>query len=283
MRRLKADFAGALCAALLLGQGPAAAQDAAEQTGAEQTGEEVQGSVDYSDYMLSTGDVINVKVYNEPELSVSGVRVPANGEISYPLLGRIDITNHTVSTLEKHVTALLLNGYLKEPKVSVSVSQYRPFFIKGDVEEPGRHTFSEGMTLEQALTVAGGSTELGEGGSISIDRRGAESFEVKRVDVPIRPGDVITVKQDVASESEEAVNFVYLYGEVRKPGGYEYRKGLTVEKIVAIAGGFTPRASKRKIDISRYEEGEGPGTLDGVDLTEEVLPGDVITVGESWF
>jgi len=237
----------------------------------------------YADYALAPGDVINVKVYNEPELSVSGIRIPGNGEISYPLLGRIDVENHTVTTLEKHLTALLLNGYLKEPKVSVSIAEYRPFFVKGDVRQPGRHPFSEGMTLEQALTVAGGSTELGENNNIVINRQNGETLEVQEISVPIRPGDVITVKRDVVTEAEESTNYVYLYGEVGSPGGYEYRHGLTVEKVVAMAGGFTPRASKRKIDISRYNEGEGPTTLDGVDLTREVLPGDVITVGESWF
>lgn len=240
-------------------------------------------SSEYQDYMLAPGDVINVKVYNEPELSVKGVRIPSNGVISYPLLGRIDVENHSVATLEKHLTALLLNGYLKEPKVSISVSEYRPFFVKGDVSQPGRHSFSEGMTLEQALSVAGGSTELGENSSIVIKRPNGETLDVDELGVEVRPGDVITVKRDVVNEAEESTNYVYLYGEVGKPGGYEYRSGLTVEKIVAMAGGFTPRASKRKIDISRYKEGEGPATLDSVKLTQEVRPGDVITVGESWF
>lgn len=241
-------------------------------------------SVDSStDYMLAPGDVITVKVFNEPELSVSNVRIPGNGIISYPLLGRINIENHSVATLEKHLTALLLNGYLKKPKVSISVSEYRPFFVKGDVKEPGRHPFSEGMTLEQALTIAGTSTQIGENTQILVSRFNGETTQVNEVGYPIRPGDVITVKKDVLSEAEESTNYIYLYGEVSKPGGYEFRSGLTVEKAIAMAGGFTPRASKRKIDISRYEEGKGPSTLDRVKLTTEILPGDVVTVGESWF
>jgi len=236
------------------------------------------------DYMLAPGDVISVKVFNEPELSVGKLRIPGNEVISYPLLGRIDTDGHSVATLEKHLTALLLNGYLKKPEVSISIEQYRPFFVKGDVNQPGRHSFSEGMTLEQALTIAGGSTELGENSNISISRFNGETFQVEKVHgVPIRPGDVITVKRDVINEAEEATNYIYLYGEVNKPGGYEYRNGLTVEKVVAMAGGFTPRASKRKIDISRYTQGEGPSTLDSVELTADIKPGDVITVGESWF
>lgn len=235
------------------------------------------------DYMLAPGDVINVQVFNEPELSVSNLRIPGSGVISYPLLGRIDTENHSVATLEKHLTALLLNGYLKKPEVSITISNYRPFFVKGDVDNPGRHSYSEGMTLEQALTIAGSSTRIGESTQISINRFNGGTVQVDEVGYPINPGDVITVKRDVMTEAEESTNYVYLYGEVSKPGGYEFRSGLTVEKAVAMAGGFTPRASKRKIDISRYEEGEGASTLDSVKLTEKILPGDVITVGESWF
>jgi len=240
-------------------------------------------AADDADYMLAPGDIINVKVFNEPELSVENLRIPGNGVVSYPLLGRIDTKNHSVATLEKHLTALLLNGYLKKPEVSISMAEYRPFFVKGDVEQPGRHPFSEGMTLEQALTIAGGSSELGDNTEVSVSRFNGETVQVDEVGFQIRPGDVITVKRDVLTEAEESTNYIYLYGEVSKPGGYEFRSGLTVEKAVAMAGGFTPRASKRKIDISRYTEGEGPRTLDGVDLTAEILPGDVVTVGESWF
>lgn len=236
-----------------------------------------------ADYLLAPGDVVSIKVFNEPELSVEALRIPGNGVISYPLLGRIDTKNHSLATLEKHLTALLLNGYLKKPEVSISMSEYRPFFVKGDVKQPGRHPFAEGMTLEQALTIAGSSSVFGDKTRISVNRFDGETVEVEEIDFQIRPGDVITVKRDVLTEAEEATNYIYLYGEVSKPGGYEFRSGLTVEKAVAMAGGFTPRASKRKIDISRYTEGEGPKTLDRVELTATIMPGDVVTVGESWF
>lgn len=236
-----------------------------------------------ADYMLGPGDVISIQVFNEPELSVSGIRIPSNGIISYPLLGRIDTENNSVASLEKQLTAMLLNGYLKKPEVSITVSEYRPFFVKGDVEKPGQHSYTEGMTLEQALSIAGTSTEGSENAHISVSRENGGTFEVNESDYPINPGDVITVKRDVVSNAEEAKKYVYLYGEVRSPGGYEFRNGLTVEKAVAIAGGFTARASKRKIDISRYTEGDGPHTLERVELTAQIMPGDVITVGESWF
>lgn len=236
------------------------------------------------DYVVAPGDIISVTVFDEPELSVSAIRIPANRIISYPLLGRVNTRNHTVASLEKHITSLLLNGYLKKPVVSIAISGYRPFFVRGDVDRPGQHDFSEGMTLEKALTVAGGSMESGDDDTkITVTRGNSNPVKVADLKFAISPGDVITVDRADHQIAEESTNYVYMYGEVSSPGGYEFRKGLTIEKAIAMAGGFTDRASKRKIDVSRYTEGEGPTTLEKVDLTEEVYPGDVITVGESWF
>ncbi|MCP4407260.1 MAG: polysaccharide export protein [Gammaproteobacteria bacterium] len=73
---------------------------------------------------------------------------------------------------------------------------------------------------------------------------------------------------------------VYVNGEVKQPGGYSYRVGLTVHKAVTLAGGFTERASPKKITLIRENEGDKP---QNVDLSDHLRPGDIITVGESFF
>ena len=83
------------------------------------------------------------------------------------------------------------------------------------------------------------------------------------------------------SEEEKERLYVFVQGEVRTSGRFEYVDGLTVEKAIVLAGGFGARASKRKIDIRR--EGEPPLELNRVKLTDPVLPGDIITVGVSIF
>ncbi len=231
------------------------------------------------EYMISPGDIISVRVFGEPDLSLSGIRVPTDGHISYPLLGQIRINNHTVRSLEQQLTALLRNGFLQKPKVSVSIVEYRPIFVKGGVNSPGAHDYAEGLTVEKALALAGGFSNKGKVEGIIVLRDSGTS-EVVGLDYSILPGDVITVPEVAVVNTKE---YIYLHGEVNSPGSYEYRKGLTVEKALALAGGFSDRASKRKIQISRENEAGDWVRLKKLELNFMVEPGDVITVGASLF
>jgi len=236
-------------------------------------------------YVIGPGDMLSINVYGEPELSLEKVRVSLDGMIPYPLLGRIQVVGHTVATLEKDITYKLKQGYLYRPQVTVAVVEFRPIYLKGNVKKPGVHTYTEGMTVEQAIALAGGIIEGSTLTEVSLTRDGADPIGV---DLPykIMPGDILnlaTVEEKKETVVQESGDFIYLYGEVKQPGSFRYREGLTVEKAIALAGGFGPRASKRKIDISRDVEGEGSKKIKKVSLTDPVLPGDVITVGESWF
>ena len=99
----------------------------------------------------------------------------------------------------------------------------------------------------------------------------------------IKPGDVVTItEEDGFGGKEEA--FIYLHGEVNSAGEYVYRKDLTVEKAIVLAGGFSLRASPRKITVTRYEEGqEEPIKLKRVKLYLPIKAGDVIKVGARLF
>jgi len=96
---------------------------------------------------------------------------------------------------------------------------------------------------------------------------------------------VITIGEELGV-SEDPTLFVYLHGEVVKPGEYLFRRGLTVEKAIVLAGGFTLRGSPRKIKVTRYT-GQGkdqePVKLKGVKLYTPIEPGDVIKIGARWF
>ena len=181
-------------------------------------------SADQGQYTIGPGDVVSVSVFGEPDLTVAETKVSGDGRISMPLIGQVKAKGQTVSQLERRLENLLKDGYMKDPKVTVAILAYRPF---------------------------------------------------------------------------------YVYGEVNTPGSYPYKDGLTVEKAIALAGGLTPRASKRKITLKREVEGEKKREVKGkkkrevkgkkkqevkgknrkkrVNLKTEVKPGDVITVGESFF
>ena len=231
--------------------------------------------------IIAPGDSLSIKVFGEPDLSLDSVKVTRRGTISFPLLGEIKVSGYGPRQLETRLNTLLSNGYLLKPEVSVFVIERRPFFVKGAVENPGFYPFSGGITVEKGIILAGGFSETADKGLLTIIRENANSQETLETQLyaHIRPGDIVSVgEKDAVALSKDVF---YVHGEVRTPGEYKYKKGLTVNKAIVLAGGFTKRASKRKIKITREEE-DGIKTFRAkVNLT--VQPGDIIDVGQSLF
>jgi len=148
------------------------------------------------DYQISADDQISVIVFNETDLGVNKVRVSGNGTISMPLLGQVAIEGHTVTEVEQKITVLLLDGYLKKPNVTVTITEYRPFYINGEVDKPGSYPYKKGLTVEKAVALAGGFTERASKRTISLVSESDKRF-VKAVALSdtIKPGDVITVSE----------------------------------------------------------------------------------------
>lgn len=169
---------------LLLAIGPALAQAAPEQPEAQ-------------NYRLSSGDVIEIRVYGEDDLTVN-VRLGDNGAINYPFLGELRVDKLTVAQLERRITEGLKGRYLVDPIVSVSITEYRPFFVNGEVHRPGAIAYQPGVTLRKAIAMAGGFTERANRRGADVIRGGGEhSGETHAInmDDQIRPGDIITIKQ----------------------------------------------------------------------------------------
>ncbi|TFH40237.1 MAG: polysaccharide export protein [Lysobacterales bacterium] len=148
-----------------------------------------------TDYRIDTGDRISITVYQEPDLSVIGVRVNANGTIAYPLLGDLRVDGLTSQELQDLVTSKLLDGYLKNPSINVSIDSYRLYYIKGEVNRPGGYAFVDGLTVAKAVALAGGYTARASEGKITLVREAdpENPLETAGTNTPIRPGDVITV------------------------------------------------------------------------------------------
>lgn len=213
---------------------------------------------------------------------MASIRIPTNGSISYPLVGQLGLIGKTTRSIESDLAKRLAAGYIRNPTVSVSVLEYRPIYVRGAVIATGEHPFSIGMTVEKVIAVAGGFTEDADTLTITLireTRAGSTSLPVVRT-TSVQPGDIIDVAKG-QKVSEDAKLYIYMYGEIAKPGSYEFRNGLSVEKAIALAGGFGIRASKKKIKISR--EGEPPIIIKRAKLTDIVMPGDVITVKASLF
>src|SRR5690349_2965637 len=100
-----------------------------------------------SSYKLGSGDTISVRVLGEDDLRREKVRLSDAGTISFPILGEIRVKGLTAGAVEDHITRGLKGRYLVNPQVTVSIDEYRPFFVNGMVEKPGGYPFSPGMTV----------------------------------------------------------------------------------------------------------------------------------------
>ena len=150
-----------------------------------------------SSYRLASGDVISVRVLGEEDLSKEEVLLTDAGTVSLPALGEVRIAGLTLSEVAQLVTQGLLGDYLVNPQVSVSIYQYRPFYINGMVETPGSYPYQPGLTVRKAASLAGGFRERASLRGISIIRENEPGNQSRRVDLDalVQPGDIITVDE----------------------------------------------------------------------------------------
>lgn len=150
---------------------------------------------DLSGYRLSAGDKVRIAVFGEDDLTVSE-RVSDRGTISYPLLGELRVADLTPGELEALVTSRLRGPYLVDPRVRVSIEEYREFFVMGQVNRPGSYAYLPGLTVRKAISIAGGYTERASRNKVFVvsERSPDEERRVKQED-DVGPGDTIVVKE----------------------------------------------------------------------------------------
>ena len=151
-----------------------------------------------SRYRLASGDVISIYVLGEDDLKREKLRLTDAGTIQYPVLGEIRIKGLTTGELEQRITSGLVKAdYLKNPRVTVSIDEYRPFFINGEVQRPGGYPYVPGLTVLKAVSIGGGFKDRASKRNIFVVRDGAPNEERKRVelDTPIYPGDILTIEE----------------------------------------------------------------------------------------
>jgi polysaccharide export outer membrane protein len=147
-------------------------------------------------YRLASGYRLRVIVFGQDNLSNS-FSVDGSGNVSLPLIGLVKASGLTTAELERGVEARLRNGFLREPRVSIEVEAFRPFFVLGEVTTSGQYPFINGMTVQNAVAVAGGYTPRGFHGDVDITRvvDGRPLTFAAPQTFPVRPGDTITVRE----------------------------------------------------------------------------------------
>jgi polysaccharide export outer membrane protein len=153
-----------------------------------------------SNYRLGAGDTISITVYDEKELSLEKVKLSDAGSISYPMLGEIKVLGMTVSTLQNKISDGLKGVYLVNPKVTVSVDQYRDIFVNGQVYKPGNYPYQPGLTVRKAVSIAGGFKDRANKEFVSVIHESQDTQDnptPKKVTTGtlVQPGDTITVEE----------------------------------------------------------------------------------------
>jgi len=150
-----------------------------------------------SSYKLAPGDVISIRVYGEDDLSREKIRLSDAGTIAYPFLGEVKALGLTTGDIERSITAGLSGRYLTNPRVSVTIEEYRPFYINGMVEKPGAYPFQPGLTVLKASSLAGGFKERASFSKITIirDEDPKAGPQKATMNTPINPGDTIFVDE----------------------------------------------------------------------------------------
>lgn len=184
--------AASLCLALAAIAPAAQAQGAppAPQASAPITADQAAGL----DYQLGSGDKVRVTVFGEPSLS-GEFYVTGSGKLSLPLVGEVKAEGLSVRQFQDTVETALRDGYLKEPRVSVEVLNFRPFYILGEVTKPGTYPYTSGLTVQNAVATAGGYTYRADKGKVFIKHDGEEK-ETKVELTPstkVGPGDTVRI------------------------------------------------------------------------------------------
>jgi polysaccharide export outer membrane protein len=147
-------------------------------------------------YTLDAGDKVRVVVFGQDNLSNS-YTVDAAGQVTLPLIGAVGARGATTQQLAGAIASRLKQSYIRDPSVAVEVEVYRPFFVLGEVTYPGQYPFVPDMTVEKAISIAGGFTPRAYKDPVTVTRKidGVFARRALPAHSKVRPGDVITVSE----------------------------------------------------------------------------------------
>ena len=244
-------------------------------------------------YQVGAADVLGVKVFGEDALS-NNYTVDSDGSITFPLIGRVQVSGLTTRQIEERLTKMLAGDYIRNPQVSVEIATFRSrsIFVLGEVRNPGRYSIQGPQTLLEVIAHAG-STTPAAGDTIIVQRykdgianaitaalpdddRTAEVMRVSLEDLRQGRLNANLLLQDSDTIIVPPADRFYVQGFVKQPGSYVLRPGMTVRQAIAEAGGVSERGSSRRIKIVRKVK-DKEVELDA-EMSDLVRPGDTIRV-----
>lgn len=149
---------------------------------------------DSNHYLLGMGDQIQILVYNEADLSMK-LRIDESGKVLYPLIGELQLVGKSPTQVADEIRARLKDGYINNPMVTVTMLEFGPIYVSGEVKTPGSYEYQPGFTLEKTIAVAGGFTDRADRDDINVRRANGTLLEDVNDTEVIYPGDIIIVGQ----------------------------------------------------------------------------------------
>jgi polysaccharide export outer membrane protein len=204
------------------------------------------------DYRVGVGDKLAVSVFGEPDLSKEH-KVTSICSVEVALLGPVPVCGQTPSQIAEDLKRRLGDGYLVNPQVSVSVSEYgsQKAEVKGAVREPGLHVLEGPTTLSELITMAGGPISASVIRVQVATSVGVQEYDLDQLDagsnpVWVEPGSTVILLPPLT---------VQVFGEVKTPGAVDYRPGLTVTEALGLAGGPSELAGLGRAYVVRAAGG----------------------------
>lgn len=269
-------------------------------------------------YRIGPNDVLNLTIYAGGEKQFDeDLTVSYLGTIAAPFIGDIKVQGLTPTELENRIKAPLARDFFVDPRVDIHIVGYHSlhYYISGAVKEPGLYEVSAQITLIELIAKAGGV--LSDRGNLAYIMRNVSSKDVKELEegkvenllsqtkpikvdlqrlldkgdmsanVLLKAGDMVYIP--LMKSLDVGLSQIYVEGEVKKPGIYDFRPGMTAMNACIMAGGFGTFAAPNrtriirkkgdkveviKINLNEVRDGEIPDV--------ELQPGDRIHVPETW-
>jgi polysaccharide export outer membrane protein len=252
------------------------------------------------DYKIGPRDLLEITVQEDPKLKALEARVSEEGKVNLPYIGEVEVQGLTAAELEKKL-ALLFEAYFQGPHVFVRIKEFlsNQVSVLGAVAKPGFVQLQGRMTLLEAITAAGGLTREAalemiifrqalDGSALNLHIP-IDDLMIRgdpKYNIPLESGDNIVVQVDRLVQ-------IYIYGAVRNPGALSVYKSRipTLRQAIAQAGGFTDRASKKNVVVTRRDAtgNEKKTTVNIKDIESgkskdfQLEENDTVYVKESWF
>jgi polysaccharide biosynthesis/export protein len=243
-----------------------------------------QAAAKPEDYRLGAGDLLKIAVFDHDELGVDA-RISQSGNITFPLIGQVQVAGLSTRETELLLARRLIEGgFVKQPQVSVLVSEYQSqkVSVMGQVAKPGQYPLDASKKVLDALAMAGGVLNDTAADDVTLVRANGSRIVIDlqklfdgdpAANLVVQDGDTVFVAH--------APQF-YIYGQVQHPGQYKLVRNTSISQAISIGGGLTPRGTQRGAIVKRVDA-KGKEHKISVKDEDVLQPNDVLMIKASLF